>query len=219
MGNGTGVAGNGGSGGGGAGNTLNGETRGGSARTSATCSLASSRESSTSNPGCIPYRVLMLGGAAVGKSSLVSQFMTSEYLHAYDTSIGECSYTNYFAPLHCQFAIASPFDTGRCSVKLSPFIRPKGSARRALIRHKMFYYVKRTTAINGLRITMDCQEGGPFELGPCLADNETPIKCLSIPDFPDDESGEKTVSVLLSGEESELIFIDHSTTEMSVSIK
>lgn len=31
----------------------------------------------------------MLGGPAVGKSSLVSQFMTSEYLHAYDTSIGE----------------------------------------------------------------------------------------------------------------------------------
>ena len=34
-------------------------------------------------------RVLMLGGEKVGKSSLVSQFMTSEYLHAYDTSIGE----------------------------------------------------------------------------------------------------------------------------------
>jgi len=31
----------------------------------------------------------MLGGPAVGKSSLVSQFMTSEYLHAYDTSIGK----------------------------------------------------------------------------------------------------------------------------------
>lgn len=31
----------------------------------------------------------MLGGEKVGKSSLVSQFMTSEYLHAYDTSIGE----------------------------------------------------------------------------------------------------------------------------------
>ncbi|XP_030380189.1 uncharacterized protein LOC115628284 isoform X2 [Scaptodrosophila lebanonensis] len=89
-----------------------------SARTSATCSLASSRESSTSNPGSGPYRVLMLGGPAVGKSSLVSQFMTSEYLHAYDTSI-------------------------------------------------------------------------------------------------DDESGEKAVSVLLSGEESELIFIDHSYTEMT----
>ncbi|XP_053965860.1 uncharacterized protein LOC129243668 isoform X2 [Anastrepha obliqua] len=89
-----------------------------SARTSATCSLASSRESSTSNPGSGPYRVLMLGGPAVGKSSLVSQFMTSEYLHAYDTSI-------------------------------------------------------------------------------------------------DDESGEKAVSVLLSGEESELIFIDHAYTEMN----
>ncbi|XP_037946545.1 M-phase inducer phosphatase-like isoform X2 [Teleopsis dalmanni] len=88
-----------------------------SARTSAPCSLASSRESSTSNPGGGPYRVLMLGGPAVGKSSLVSQFMTSEYLHAYDTSI-------------------------------------------------------------------------------------------------DDESGEKSVSVLLSGEESELTFIDHAYTEM-----
>lgn len=31
----------------------------------------------------------MLGDTATGKSSLVSQFMTSEYLHAYDTSIGE----------------------------------------------------------------------------------------------------------------------------------
>ncbi|XP_058838177.1 uncharacterized protein LOC131693922 isoform X1 [Topomyia yanbarensis] len=90
----------------------------GSARTSATCSLASSRESSTSNPASGPYKVLMLGGAAVGKSSLVSQFMTSEYLHAYDTSI-------------------------------------------------------------------------------------------------DDDSGEKTVSVLLSGEESELTFIDHSYMDMT----
>lgn len=61
----------------------------GSARTSASCSLASSRESSTSAPGPAPFKVLMLGGPAVGKSSLVMQFMTSEYLHAYDTSIGK----------------------------------------------------------------------------------------------------------------------------------
>ncbi|XP_025831617.1 uncharacterized protein LOC108734398 isoform X2 [Agrilus planipennis] len=90
----------------------------GSCRTSASCSLASSRESSTSAPGPTPYKVLMLGGPAVGKSSLVSQFMTSEYLHAYDTSI-------------------------------------------------------------------------------------------------DDESGEKSVSVLLAGEESELIFIDFATADLS----
>lgn len=38
---------------------------------------------------CFFNRVLMLGSEKVGKSSLVSQFMTSEYLHAYDTSIGE----------------------------------------------------------------------------------------------------------------------------------
>ncbi|XP_046738061.1 uncharacterized protein LOC124406627 [Diprion similis] len=60
----------------------------GSARTSAAGSLASSRESSASQ-GPAPYRVLMLGAPAVGKSSLVSQFMTSEYLHAYDTSIDD----------------------------------------------------------------------------------------------------------------------------------
>lgn len=33
----------------------------------------------------------------------------------------------------------------------------------------------------------------------------------------DDEFGEKTVSILLDGEESEMIFIDHPTVEMSVS--
>ncbi|KAH9631751.1 hypothetical protein HF086_000415 [Spodoptera exigua] len=31
----------------------------------------------------------------------------------------------------------------------------------------------------------------------------------------DDEFGEKSVSVLLDGEESEMIFIDHPSTEMS----
>ena len=36
--------------------------------------------------------------------------------------------------------------------------------------------------------------------------------------FADDESGEKSVSVLLSGEESELTFIDHGYSEMSVSL-
>nr|XP_036218874.1 putative GPI-anchored protein pfl2 isoform X1 [Bactrocera oleae]XP_036218875.1 putative GPI-anchored protein pfl2 isoform X1 [Bactrocera oleae]XP_036218876.1 putative GPI-anchored protein pfl2 isoform X1 [Bactrocera oleae] len=115
-----------------------------SARTSATCSLASSRESSTSNPGSGPYRVLMLGGPAVGKSSLVSQFMTSEYLHAYDTSID--------------------------------LSQPPFSASLA---------------------------------GPC----EIRIEIEKPAD--DDESGEKSVSVLLSGEESELIFIDHAYTEMN----
>ncbi|KAG5678374.1 hypothetical protein PVAND_008056 [Polypedilum vanderplanki] len=59
---------------------------------SARTSLASSRESSTSAQGSqLPYRVLMLGGEKVGKTSIVSQFMTSEYLHAYDTSIDDDS--------------------------------------------------------------------------------------------------------------------------------
>lgn len=36
--------------------------------------------------------------------------------------------------------------------------------------------------------------------------------------FLDDEFGEKTVSILLDGEESEMVFIDHPSTEMSVSV-
>lgn len=35
--------------------------------------------------------------------------------------------------------------------------------------------------------------------------------------FSDDESGEKSVSVLLAGEESELTFIDFATADLSVS--
>ncbi|XP_022119724.2 uncharacterized protein LOC110996390 [Pieris rapae] len=55
-------------------------------RASAPCSLASSRDSSA---GLSSYRVVVVGGPGVGKSSLVGQFMTSEYLHAYDTSIDD----------------------------------------------------------------------------------------------------------------------------------
>lgn len=45
------------------------------------------------------------------------------------------------------------------------------------------------------------------------------MKC-NIPSLPrpDDEFGEKSVSVLLDGEESEMVFIDHPSTEMSVSL-
>ncbi|XP_076268061.1 uncharacterized protein LOC143201100 isoform X2 [Rhynchophorus ferrugineus] len=65
------------------------------------------------------YRVVMLGDAGVGKTALVSQFMTSEYMNTYDASL-------------------------------------------------------------------------------------------------DDEFGERTVSVLLDGQESEMVFIDHPSSEMSV---
>ncbi|XP_057379954.1 pneumococcal serine-rich repeat protein-like [Daphnia carinata] len=80
-------------------------------------SYVSSEESSDHSN--TKYRVVMLGAAGVGKTALVSQFMTSEYMNTYDASL-------------------------------------------------------------------------------------------------DDEFGEKTVSVLLDGEESEMIFIDHASAEMSV---
>ncbi|CAG9131448.1 unnamed protein product [Plutella xylostella] len=34
------------------------------------------------------YRVVLLGDAGVGKTALVSQFMTSEYMNTYDASLG-----------------------------------------------------------------------------------------------------------------------------------
>ena len=37
--------------------------------------------------------------------------------------------------------------------------------------------------------------------------------------FSDEEFGERSVSVVLDGEESELVFIDHTSGEMSVSRK
>lgn len=60
---------------------------------------------------------------------------------------------------------------------------------------------------------------------PIQCDNSTLINIVLIFSktnaviVPDDEFGEKSVSVLLDGEESELIFIDHPSTEMSVSLQ
>lgn len=45
---------------------------------------------STAQPSLPPIRVMVLGGPAVGKTALTQQFMTTEYLGGFDTSIGEC---------------------------------------------------------------------------------------------------------------------------------
>ena len=55
----------------------------------------SSGNSSTHSRECfgmmpvIPFRVTVLGAAGVGKTAITQQFMTSEYLGGFDTSIGE----------------------------------------------------------------------------------------------------------------------------------
>ena len=38
----------------------------------------------------VKYRVSMLGMNETGKTALVSQFLTSEYMNTYDASLGEC---------------------------------------------------------------------------------------------------------------------------------
>lgn len=55
-----------------------------------------------------------------------------------------------------------------------------------------------------------------FNIKKCKAEVKADVTSLFYI-FLDDEFGEKTVSILLDGEESEMIFIDHPTIEMSVS--
>ena len=49
---------------------------------------------SSANSSCVnlsrarPYVGLMLGASGVGKTSLIHQFMTSDYMNAYDASLG-----------------------------------------------------------------------------------------------------------------------------------
>ena len=42
------------------------------------------------NAAKVKYRVCMLGMNDTGKTALVSQFLTSEYMNTYDASLGEC---------------------------------------------------------------------------------------------------------------------------------
>lgn len=42
----------------------------------------------TSGEEVAKYRVVLLGDSGVGKTALVSQFMTSEYMNTYDASLG-----------------------------------------------------------------------------------------------------------------------------------
>ena len=39
-------------------------------------------------------QVVLLGESGVGKTALVSQFMTSEYMNTYDISLGKSNYFN-----------------------------------------------------------------------------------------------------------------------------
>lgn len=108
------------------------------------------------------YRVVMLGHSGVGKSALVNQFMTSEYISTYDASLGEglCGWS-----VVCLFLIFS-----------------------------MGFYAKSRLLLGLDEVTVANK------------------KFFSI----DDEFGERTISVQLDGQESELVFIDHPCSEMSV---
>ena len=52
--------------------------------------LMSSRASSASNrqEPWVPLKVVIMGASGVGKTGLTAQFMTSEYLNTYETSLG-----------------------------------------------------------------------------------------------------------------------------------
>ncbi|OQR71195.1 hypothetical protein BIW11_01542 [Tropilaelaps mercedesae] len=65
--------------------------REGSRSNTSVCSSSSNKSSPAAAPsgeGGPPLRVMMLGGVGVGKSALVSQFMSSEFVNAYEYSCG-----------------------------------------------------------------------------------------------------------------------------------
>jgi hypothetical protein len=53
------------------------------------CGSSYNNVSSETSVEVSKYRVVLLGDAGVGKSALVSQFMTSEYMNTYDASLGK----------------------------------------------------------------------------------------------------------------------------------
>lgn len=56
------------------------------------------------------YRVVLFGDAGTGKTALVSQFMTSEYMHTYDASLGKCSKNVMFIIFLLPFVLRISFD-------------------------------------------------------------------------------------------------------------
>lgn len=46
------------------------------------------------------YKVAMLGASGVGKTALTYQFTTSEYICAYDLSLGSCAFCYGFIDLY-----------------------------------------------------------------------------------------------------------------------
>lgn len=52
------------------------------------------------------YRVVLFGDAGTGKTALVSQFMTSEYMHTYDASLGKFNgFSIYFWIISLKFGV------------------------------------------------------------------------------------------------------------------
>uniref|UniRef100_A0A2A4J429 Uncharacterized protein n=1 Tax=Heliothis virescens TaxID=7102 RepID=A0A2A4J429_HELVI len=217
-------------------------------RASAPCSLASSRDSSA---GLSSYRVLVLGAPGVGKSSLVGQFMTSEYLHAYDTSIdnmkfprdrhtdhdvtddesGERSVCVLLAGEESEITfLDAPPDHiitegcahGYCVVystadrasfmeaerRLQILWAAGHTSRRAviLVGNKADLARDSSAGLSSYRVLVLGAPGvgksslvGQFMTSEYLHAYDTSI---------DDESGERSVCVLLAGEESEITFLD-----------
>ncbi|CAD6228236.1 GSCOCG00006421001-RA-CDS [Cotesia congregata] len=116
------------------------------------------------------YKVGMLGAAGVGKTALTVQFTTSEYICAYDASLGDCQIF-----LNCTLN----FDK----------ITKNGQNVNAIY-----------TQINGNFMSYHI--------------NFSKISYLC--SIKNDEYGQKSVSVMIDGQEAELEIVDHPTSEMAV---
>lgn len=84
-----------------------------------------------------PYRVAMLGASGVGKTALTCQFTTSEYICAYDASLGKYSDLKDLIFIHNVLLNIDP-------TSVYTIIRTDDSSCREKEKNKRHFYFLRT---------------------------------------------------------------------------
>lgn len=69
------------------------------------------------------YRVVLFGDAGTGKTALVSQFMTSEYMHTYDASLGKFK---EITSIYRQFVSFDVLWVSQTTFAFAPFLLKEG---------------------------------------------------------------------------------------------
>lgn len=93
-------------------------------------------EEDTSNERVATYKVGMLGASGVGKTALTAQFTTSDYICAYDTSLGECTSRSLV------FHSCRNIDVFICKSRLRTFVREISFTAEESVKNGHFLHLR-----------------------------------------------------------------------------